>query len=296
MDSPSGTLAERRLGLAVGALFSLPIGVLSGFTGVGGGEYRAPVLLTLLGRVRWVIAANLLIGLFVAVFNVVFRQAWTLNLDFLVIALLLVPTSLPGAWLGALITNRISTPILKGLLAGILVATGLRLILFEVRVGGALSFDPPRIALALALGFGLGLISGLLGVAGGEYRIRRADRVRRNPQFPCLHSCSVHRTPEASKLGAHRGHDLSAWCGDGGRLRRRCRPRRRVPGASHRGVRDPGARLGHDSRRRAHRLGHPASASRGDHRNPGRRLTHLRQPRIGVALIRPAKSGAGAGL
>src|SRR5437660_1691363 len=147
------------------------IGVLSGFTGVGGGEYRAPVLLTLLGRVRWVIAANLLIGLFVAVFNVVFRQAWTLNLDFLVIALLLVPTSLPGAWLGALITNRISTPILKGLLAGILVATGLRLILFEVRVGGALSFDPPRIALALALGFGLGLISGLLGVAGGEYRI-----------------------------------------------------------------------------------------------------------------------------
>jgi len=171
LDSPSGTLAERRLGLAVGALFSLPIGVLSGFTGVGGGEYRAPVLLTLLGRVRWVIAANLLIGLFVAVFNVVFRQAWTLNLDFLVIALLLVPTSLPGAWLGALITNRISTPILKGLLAGILVATGLRLILFEVRVGGALSFDPPRIALALALGFGLGLISGLLGVAGGEYRI-----------------------------------------------------------------------------------------------------------------------------
>ena len=74
MDSPSGTLAERRLGLAVGGLVSLPIGVLSGFTGVGGGEYRAPVLLTLLGRVRWVIAANLLIGFFVAVFNVVFRH------------------------------------------------------------------------------------------------------------------------------------------------------------------------------------------------------------------------------
>ena len=171
MDAPSGTLAERRLGLAVGGLLSLPIGVLSGFTGVGGGEYRAPVLLTLLGRVRWVIAANLLIGLFVAVFNVVFRQAWTLNLDVLLIALLLVPTSLPGAWVGAVITNRISTSVLKGLLAGILVATGLRLILFEVQLGGAFSFDPLRIALALALGFGLGLISGLLGVAGGEYRI-----------------------------------------------------------------------------------------------------------------------------
>src|SRR5256886_6907015 len=171
LDAPSGTLAERRLGLAVGGLLSLPIGVLSGFTGVGGGEYRAPVLLTLLGRVRWVIAANLLVGLFVAVFNVVFRQAWTLNLDFLLIALLLVPTSLPGAWVGAVITNRISTSVLKGLLAGILVATGLRLILFEVQLGGAFSFDPLRIALALALGFGLRLISGLLGVAGGEYRI-----------------------------------------------------------------------------------------------------------------------------
>ncbi|TLZ80859.1 MAG: sulfite exporter TauE/SafE family protein [Methanobacteriota archaeon] len=171
MDAPSGTLAEGRLGLAVGSLFALPIGVLSGFTGVGGGEYRAPVLLALLGRVRWAIAANLLIGLCVAVFNVVFRQAWTLDLDLLWLALLFVPTSLPGAFVGALVTRRISTKALKGLLAGILVATGLRLILFEVRAGGALSFGLLQIGLGLLLGFGLGILSGLLGVAGGEYRI-----------------------------------------------------------------------------------------------------------------------------
>src|SRR5439155_1362588 len=140
-------------------------------TGVGGGEYRAPVLLALLGRVRWAIAANLLIGLCVAVFNVVFRQAWTLDLDLLWLALLFVPTSLPGAFVGALVTRRISTKALKGLLAGILVATGLRLILFEVRAGGTLSFGPLQIGLGLLLGFGLGILSGLLGVAGGEYRI-----------------------------------------------------------------------------------------------------------------------------
>src|SRR2546430_6326753 len=93
LDAPSGTLAEGRLGLAVGSLFALPIGVLSGFTGVGGGEYRAPVLFALLGRVRWAIAANLLIGLCVAVFNVVFRQAWTLNLDLLSLRLRFLPTS-----------------------------------------------------------------------------------------------------------------------------------------------------------------------------------------------------------
>jgi len=34
-----------------------------------------------------------------------------------------------------------------------------------------LSFGPLQIGLGLLLGFGLGIVSGLLGVAGGEYRI-----------------------------------------------------------------------------------------------------------------------------
>src|SRR5207249_5266386 len=76
-----------------------------------------------------------------------------------------------GAYVGARITKRLSTSVLKGLLAGLLIATGLRLILFEVRTGGSLSFDLPSIVLALVLGFALGIVSGLLGVAGGEYRI-----------------------------------------------------------------------------------------------------------------------------
>ena len=159
------------MGLVVGAVFGAPIGVLSGFTGVGGGEYRAPVLLSLLGRVRWAIAANLLIGVAVASVNVLFRQVWLLAPEYVAIGLLMVPLSLPGAYLGALLTKRISTPVLKGLLAGILVATGLRLIFFEVRVGRTVSFDIVAIGLSLAIGFGLGLVSGLLGVAGGEYRI-----------------------------------------------------------------------------------------------------------------------------
>src|SRR2546421_60579 len=119
LDAPSGTLAERRLGLAVGSLFALPIGVLSGFTGVGGGEYRAPVLLALLGRVRWAIAANLLIGLCVAVFNVVFRQAWTLDFDLLWLSLLFVPPSLHRAFVAALVTRRISTATLEQLHTGL---------------------------------------------------------------------------------------------------------------------------------------------------------------------------------
>src|SRR2546430_17721762 len=70
-----------------------------------------------------------------------------------------------------MVTGWIWTPALTGPLAGILVATGLRLILFEVRAAGALTFGPLQIGLGLLLGFGLGIVSGLLGVAGGEYRI-----------------------------------------------------------------------------------------------------------------------------
>jgi uncharacterized protein len=164
-------LAERPVGLLVGALFAAPIGVLSGFTGVGGGEYRAPVLLGLLGRVRSAIATNLLIGLIVATFVVLFRQAWNLPQETLVFGLLLIPGSLPGAYVGAVVTRRISSAALKGLLAGILIVTGLRLMLFEISPGRSVSLDALSISLALLLGLGLGVLSGLLGVAGGEYRI-----------------------------------------------------------------------------------------------------------------------------
>jgi len=168
---PHGTLAERPAGLLVGALLAAPIGVLSGFAGVGGGEYRAPILLVLLGRVRWAIATNLLIGLIVATFTVLFRQAWNLPPEALVLGLLLIPGGFPGAYLGAVVTRRISSRALKALLAGILVVTGLRLMLFEIPGARAVSLDALTVSLALLLGFGLGVISGLLGVAAGEYRI-----------------------------------------------------------------------------------------------------------------------------
>src|SRR3989442_759811 len=44
----------------VAGIAALPIGIVAGVTGVGGGEYRAPVLLSLLRNVRWTIAGNLL--------------------------------------------------------------------------------------------------------------------------------------------------------------------------------------------------------------------------------------------
>lgn len=171
MSTPAASLAEGKRGLALGALLGFPIGVLSGFTGVGGGEYRAPVLLVLMGKVRWSIAVNLFIGTMVSVFNFVFRAGWTLSQDLLILTALLIVTSLPGAYVGALLTRIASAKVIKAILAGILIATGLRLILFETHASASAPMDVYAILLALALGFGLGIISGLLGLAAGEYRI-----------------------------------------------------------------------------------------------------------------------------
>ncbi len=155
----------------VAGIAAFPIGVVAGVTGVGGGEYRAPVLLGLLRNVRWTIAANLLAGALIGLSTATLRGAFSEPLGTLLLAAAMVVASMPGAYFGAVVARRTPSKWLKLLLAGILVATALRLLLFESPVPGPFSFGPAQAALGLLIGFGIGVISGLLGVAGGEYRI-----------------------------------------------------------------------------------------------------------------------------
>src|SRR5712692_2882889 len=60
----------------VAGIAALPIGIVAGVTGVGGGEYRAPVLLGLLRNVRWTIAGNLLAGVLVGISTALLRGAF----------------------------------------------------------------------------------------------------------------------------------------------------------------------------------------------------------------------------
>src|SRR6266581_5304710 len=74
----------------VAGIAALPIGIVAGVTGVGGGEYRAPVLLILLRNVRWTIAGNLLAGVMVSVALVVLRGALFQASDALLLAAIMI--------------------------------------------------------------------------------------------------------------------------------------------------------------------------------------------------------------
>src|SRR5216117_1562960 len=126
----------------IAGIAALPIGVVAGVTGVGGGEYRAPVLLALLRNVRWTIAGNLLAGAMIGLSTAILRGAFSQPLDTLVLAAVMVIASMPGAYCGALVARRTPSKWIKLLLAGILVATSLRLLVFESPVPGPFSFGP----------------------------------------------------------------------------------------------------------------------------------------------------------
>lgn len=169
MNRPSGESSRARDIASI--LAGFPIGILSGFTGVGGGEYRAPVLLALLRDVHRSIASNLLAGVVVSGIVFAFRGGFDLPLDAVGLALLMVASGVPGGYVGAIAAKRTPPRWLKALLAGILIATGLRLILLETHPSDRFVLGAPEAALALAIGFALGVVTGLLGLAGGEYRI-----------------------------------------------------------------------------------------------------------------------------
>src|SRR6266571_3288323 len=142
-------LQEQPVAFGLKAILAIAVVSDSGGTGVGGGEYRAPVLLILLRNVRWTIAGNLLAGVIVSVAVVVLRGALFQGSDALLLAATMIVTSVPGAYAGALLARRTPAKWLKVFLAGILAATALRLLLFESTSSGPFSFGAEQAALAL---------------------------------------------------------------------------------------------------------------------------------------------------
>jgi len=149
----------------------------AGLIGVGGGEFRIPILLYILGLpITSAVAVNLLVGLFtVAASSIMRLRVGLLEGGAIDIALAMSLTSIVGSYVGAASTGRVEPRLLKRVLAVFLVAIGVKIGLepfMEAPGPMEIGFSPLEEAiLAAIIGLLIGVISGMLGVAGGELRI-----------------------------------------------------------------------------------------------------------------------------
>jgi uncharacterized membrane protein YfcA len=155
------------------------IGALGGLIGLGGAEFRLPVLVGLLGMTpRAAVPMNLVISLMTLAAAFLGRGA---SLSFQPLLPLwpaitgLIAGSVVSALWGAGVLSRLSDHRLTKVLAVLLAAIGLSLIveafLPDVGSGSAPGDAASRFFIALLFGLVIGAVAALLGVAGGELLI-----------------------------------------------------------------------------------------------------------------------------
>lgn len=152
------------------------IGTLGGLIGLGGAEFRLPVLLgPFKFRALEAVILNKAMSLIVVAAALPFRAvavpvsavlgSWGAVLN-------LLAGSLIGAWLGAGWATRVSSRTLYRTIAVMLVFVGLVLLLGH---GGQPSTPPlagpALVAAGIAAGLGIGVVAAVMGVAGGELLI-----------------------------------------------------------------------------------------------------------------------------
>lgn len=150
------------------------IGVLGGLIGLGGAEFRLPVLVGVFRyRTLQAIVINLVVSLVTVFFSFIFRTG-LVNLDRIIahapIVLNLLAGTLIGASLGVRLATRISEENLKRMVVVLLVMLSAVLIGHEFILQGqglALPFLL-RTILGFVAGVVIGVVSSMLGVAGGE--------------------------------------------------------------------------------------------------------------------------------
>jgi uncharacterized membrane protein YfcA len=168
--------AVARVGLALGV--GAVVGALGGLIGLGGAEFRLPVLIGLFGlAVHRAVRLNLLVSLatvaaaMAARFGVArFPALSDIATEIAAVAL----GAVLAAWVGAGLVARLDARRLTGVIAALLAVVA-AILLAEAGLGlergGGLPEGWLRPAAGVAAGLGVGLISSLLGVAGGEFLI-----------------------------------------------------------------------------------------------------------------------------
>ncbi len=164
------TSTRYRLAFGVGAI----VGVLGGLIGLGGAEFRLPLLV---GWFRYPLLPAILVNLLVSFVTVVVSLAFRLQSQGLAplleqwpVAINILAGSLPGSYVGVYLATRISERTLVATVAVVLTLLGLVLIghdWFFARDPIVLA-PVVRMAVGFLAGLLIGAVSSLLGVAGGE--------------------------------------------------------------------------------------------------------------------------------
>ncbi len=161
--------------IVVTSLAGLTTGFLSGLVGLGGAELRLPfILYTLKVPVREMIPMNLIISLITSGSNFVTRwQAGLFPVDTLPVSISMIFGSVAGGFFGPKISCKMSIRKLEAFLVVVLLGVISRLVINLFVEAEPASLFPISFAVVFAalIGFGIGLIAGTIGVAGGEYRI-----------------------------------------------------------------------------------------------------------------------------
>ena len=157
-------------------LYGVPIGLLGGLIGLGGAEFRLPVLAGVFGyAARRAVALNLAISL-VTVVSALLIRGGTLSLVPLLslapVIVAMIAGAVSASYLGTALVHRVSEHLLERVILIFLVVIGTALIVeafLPQDVPGLLPASPlVRLVAAVIFGLSIGLVSSLLGVAGGE--------------------------------------------------------------------------------------------------------------------------------
>ena len=152
------------------------VGVLGGLVGLGGAEFRLPLLLGVFGFAALAgVIVNKTMSLVVVLVAIPARWGAVPPAEVLSHAdavLNVLAGSLIGAWVGASWATRMTEARLYRVLAVLLVLVA---VLFTAeRVGSLPEWDlsgTTQVVAGVAAGFAIGVVAALLGIAGGELRI-----------------------------------------------------------------------------------------------------------------------------
>ena len=152
------------------------IGTLGGLIGLGGAEFRLPLLIGPFGFAALeAVILNKAMSLVVVAFALPFR-AGAVPFDQIIahwpIILNLLAGSLAGAWLGAGWATRLTSAALYKVIAVMLLAIAGVLLLGHGLTGdAALVTGPAQVVAGVLAGLIIGIVASVLGVAGGELLI-----------------------------------------------------------------------------------------------------------------------------